>query len=269
MQWSDTKWGVTVPVTVSWISSWEKIRSMCFPFCELALEHAVVCQELPLCHWRRLSGFDKFSVLMLKSPSIIRFEYFGMLSVRRSVISSMNMQIIVLFVELGGGWYITIKCIVLLQIVAFHTAYSIVGVLPFFSSLIGMWFICIRANPPPRWSPGLLCSLGLYEFCCSANWLTHASPSCVFFSHVSVINPMFILLSASSWNRSWSLFLTDLALRVAIVRYGVVTVLPNSIVLNVIKFWVYIFLHLCPCLVDVVTFCLFILLSLAFLLSLG
>ena len=30
-----------------------------------------------------------------------------------------------------------IRCIVFLQIVAFHTPYSIVGVLPFFSSLIG------------------------------------------------------------------------------------------------------------------------------------
>ena len=29
---------------------------------------------------------------------------------------------------------------------AFHSAYSIVGVLLFFNSLIGMWFLCIRAG---------------------------------------------------------------------------------------------------------------------------
>ena len=72
---------------------------------------------------------------MLKSSSIIRFEYFGILSVRRSVISSMNIPVTVLFVELSGGWYIPIKCIVLLQTVASHTAYSMVGVLPFFQLL--------------------------------------------------------------------------------------------------------------------------------------
>ena len=61
-----------------------------------------------------VSGFDTFSVLMLKTPNIIRFEYFAILSVRRSVILSTNMSVIVSFVELGGGWYISIKCIVLL-----------------------------------------------------------------------------------------------------------------------------------------------------------
>ena len=120
--------------------------------------------------------------------------------------------------------------------------------------------LCIRANTPPWWSPDLLCSQVLNEFSCSTDWLTHASSSCVFFSHVSVINPMSILLSASSW----FLFLTDLALRVVILRYGVVTVPPKSVVLTIIKFWVFIFLGLSGCLVDVVTFHLFILHSLTF-----
>ena len=49
-----------------------------------------------------ISEFDTFSVLILKSPSIIRFEYCGILSVRRAIISSGNMPVIVLFVELGA-----------------------------------------------------------------------------------------------------------------------------------------------------------------------
>ena len=51
--------------------------------------------------------FDRFSVLMLKSPSVIRFEYFGILPVRRSVISSINMSVVVLFVEsVADGVYL-------------------------------------------------------------------------------------------------------------------------------------------------------------------
>ena len=50
-----------------------------------------------------VSGFETFSVLMLKSPSNIRLEYFGTISVRRLVISLMNMLVVLLFVELGGG----------------------------------------------------------------------------------------------------------------------------------------------------------------------
>ena len=39
----------------------------------------------------------------------MRLGYFGTISVRRSVISSMNMPVVVLFVVLGGGWYIPTK----------------------------------------------------------------------------------------------------------------------------------------------------------------
>ena len=56
-----------------------------------------------------VSGFVTFSVLMLKSPSIMRLGYFGAVSVSRLVISSMNMLVVVLFVVLGGGWYIPTK----------------------------------------------------------------------------------------------------------------------------------------------------------------
>ena len=123
--------------------------------------------------------------------------------------------------------------------VAFHIPYSIVGVLPFLISFIGICFLCIRASPPPCLSLDLLCSQVLYEFCCSADWLTHASPSCVSLSHVSVIRPISMLLSVSSWSRSWSLFLTDLAFKVAILRYGMATSPLVSTVLMVMRFWVF------------------------------
>ena len=128
----------------------------------------------------------------------------------------------------------------LFPIVAFHIPYSIVGVLPFLISFIGICFLCIRSSPPPCLSLGQLCSKVLYKFCCSADWLTHASSSCLSLSHVSVIRPISMLLSVSSCNRSWSLFLTDLAFKVAILRYGIVaTSPPVSTVLMVMRFWVF------------------------------
>ena len=103
---------------------------------------------------------------MLKSPHIIRFEYFGILSVRRSVISSMNMPVIVLYVELGGRWYIPIKCIVLLQTAAFHTAYSTAGVLPFSSSLVGCSCYVLEVAPFHN-DLQVYCEAKFYmNFCC-------------------------------------------------------------------------------------------------------
>ena len=181
MQWSDIKPWVAAPVTEGYISSCVNIKCNVFPILWVGPWDTIVSLKMTV------SGFDTFSILMLKSPSIIRFEYFGILSVRRSVISSMNMPVIVLFVEPGGGWHIPIKCFVLLQTVAFHTAYSIVGVLTFSSSLVGMWFLCIRASPQ-CWFPGLLWRKVLYEFCCIADWLTNPSSSWVFL-------PMFLWLT--------------------------------------------------------------------------
>ena len=126
MQWSDMYPCLMVLVTLSSLSGCVKIRSSVFA--NLCVGPHTCCSNpkaITVSLKIVFSALVLSSVLIFRSPSIIRLSRLVIFSVMRSVIFSMKVAFVVWLSMLGGGWYIPIIWIGLFLWMSLQTIYSI------------------------------------------------------------------------------------------------------------------------------------------------